>query len=198
MREIWKPVPGYETLYEVSNQGLVRSLDRMCLAGPGGCRRLTGQILKPKLCGRRLMVSLCRGGKAKLFSVAELVAKRFVRKYTVDRIVIHKDGDRRNCAASNLKLVSSKEIMKRRHATQQKNRVFESLPDEEWIDIKESPFVQVSSLKRLRIKPKSITVSESGWASICTPHGAIWVNVPDLTAKYFQEKPQRKKRRKSV
>ena len=28
LEEIWKPIPGYETLYEVSNLGRVRSLCR--------------------------------------------------------------------------------------------------------------------------------------------------------------------------
>ena len=28
MKELWQPVPGYEGLYEVSDQGRVRSLDR--------------------------------------------------------------------------------------------------------------------------------------------------------------------------
>ena len=34
MQEIWKPVVGWENLYEVSNLGNVRSLDRYVNIGP--------------------------------------------------------------------------------------------------------------------------------------------------------------------
>ena len=45
MEEIWKDIEGYEGLYQVSNLGRVRSLDRVDSKGRHKC----GQIMK--LCG---------------------------------------------------------------------------------------------------------------------------------------------------
>lgn len=41
--ENWKPVPGYEGCYEVSDRGSVRSLDRVARDG----KRLRGQAIAP-------------------------------------------------------------------------------------------------------------------------------------------------------
>lgn len=107
-QEIWKPVPGWEGLYEVSNRGAVRSL------------RGKGRILKPQ-----------RGSKGK--GRADAQYPRVVFKRTVDgehihervRVhrlvwsvfrgpipegleVNHKDLDRANAALSNLELLTRK------------------------------------------------------------------------------------------
>lgn len=49
MIEEWKPVPGYEEEYEVSNWGGVRSLDRRVpVRKDGSATRLAmGRVLKP-------------------------------------------------------------------------------------------------------------------------------------------------------
>jgi hypothetical protein len=44
--EVWKPVVGYEGLYEVSDQGRVRSLSRWSCEGRGR-RWIKGQVLAP-------------------------------------------------------------------------------------------------------------------------------------------------------
>jgi hypothetical protein len=44
-KEIWKPIPGYEGVYEVSNYGRVRSLDRYIKVKNSLCKR-NGKILK--------------------------------------------------------------------------------------------------------------------------------------------------------
>lgn len=44
--EIWKPIPGYEGQYEVSDQGRVRSLDRTITNSKGVTSRLTGRTLR--------------------------------------------------------------------------------------------------------------------------------------------------------
>ena len=49
--EEWRPVVGYEGLYEVSDHGRVRSLDRDCVyrrAGRAWRARYRGKILKPR------------------------------------------------------------------------------------------------------------------------------------------------------
>ncbi len=47
VQERWLPVPGYEGLYEVSDQGRVRSFDRYIKHWRGGNALLKGRILKP-------------------------------------------------------------------------------------------------------------------------------------------------------
>ena len=36
--ETWKAIPGYEGIYEISNQGRVRSLDRVAKNGVRSCK----------------------------------------------------------------------------------------------------------------------------------------------------------------
>ena len=45
-KEIWKPIKGYEGLYEVSNLGRVRSLDREIMCSNGAKHTHKGKILK--------------------------------------------------------------------------------------------------------------------------------------------------------
>lgn len=69
--EVWMKIEGYEGLYEVSNEGRVRSLNY----------RHTGEIriLKPAICyGGYLQVHLCKDGKKKFFKVHRLVANAFI------------------------------------------------------------------------------------------------------------------------
>ena len=44
--EIWKPIKNYEGLYEVSNMGRVKSLDRETIDSMGRKRCFKGKILK--------------------------------------------------------------------------------------------------------------------------------------------------------
>ena len=46
-KEYWKPVVGYEGLYEVSNWGRVKSIKRI-VNSPRGTRTVKERILKPK------------------------------------------------------------------------------------------------------------------------------------------------------
>lgn len=70
MSEVWKPVIGYESRYEVSNMGNVRSLNY----------RSTGKtrMLKPVTEGKGyLMVGLCCNQTMKWGKVHRLVASAF-------------------------------------------------------------------------------------------------------------------------
>ena len=80
--ERWLPVVGYEGLYEVSNHGRVRSLDRRILNSRGsGTRLIRGVMLKPAVCGwkrRYQFVYLRRDGLKKHCYVHRLVLEAFV------------------------------------------------------------------------------------------------------------------------
>lgn len=78
--ETWKPIPGYEGLYEVSDHGRVRSLDRRYIRADGIATRRRGRILKPVMNGSsKHQVYLCAPGeKQKPQLVHRLVLTAFV------------------------------------------------------------------------------------------------------------------------
>lgn len=80
-KETWKPVIGYENLYEVSNKGFVRSVDRI-VTYPNGksSRNFKGKLLKQCLNVKKNYygVRLSKQGKTKLWLVHQLVAAAFL------------------------------------------------------------------------------------------------------------------------
>ena len=100
-KEEWRPVKGYEGLYEVSNFGRVKSLNY----------NHTGKekILKPfKRKDGYLQVILCRNGKGKMFSVHRLVASAFLPNPNNLPQVNHKDEVKTNNCVSNLEFCDCK------------------------------------------------------------------------------------------
>ena len=70
--ENWKPVVGYEGLYEVSDLGRVKGVARV-VEGPNGSRLLKKRILKQsKDRNDYLTLTLCRDGKSKTRKVHQL------------------------------------------------------------------------------------------------------------------------------
>lgn len=73
--EIWKPVVGYEGMYEVSNRGKVRSIDRTNYRGS----RLKGVVLTQFRTPHGYMrVGLCKFGNTRTTLVHPLVLEAFV------------------------------------------------------------------------------------------------------------------------
>ena len=100
LNEQWKSVPGYEGIYEVSDQGRVRSLDRIDASG----NRRRGQDRKPvtKASGY-LKVDLCKDGRESAPSVHRLVLTAFVGPAPDGMETCHNDGNPTNNALSNLR-----------------------------------------------------------------------------------------------
>lgn len=109
--EVWKPVKGYEGLYEVSNHGRIRGLERIIVQKNGRTRRVEGKILTNTLSGNGYYsVCLSKDGKSYCFGVHVLVAHAFVPGYDKDNAneVNHKDENRLNNVPSNLEWCSRK------------------------------------------------------------------------------------------
>ena len=86
----WAAVAGYEGLYEVSNDGKVRSLR-------------IGRLLRPAPSSNGyLIVSLYRDGARKIRTVHSIVAEAFVPGRFEGAVVRHVDDDRHHNVASNL------------------------------------------------------------------------------------------------
>lgn len=116
MRELWKPVVGWEDLYEVSNMGRVRSKDHYGTTKNGVRRFCKGRVLKPVYESNnknRANVFLCDDGKMKRYRVARLVAMAWCDGFEEGLTVDHVDGNSLNDRADNLEWVSLKENMQR-------------------------------------------------------------------------------------
>lgn len=109
MQEIWKNVTEQEfsNLYQVSNMGRVRSLDRI---RPDGSF-YKGRVLKPRLTGSRYYyVTLSHGTNyQKRRYIHRLVALAFIENPMNKPQVSHKDENCLNNCASNLEWASAKE-----------------------------------------------------------------------------------------
>jgi len=87
--EMWKPIPGYEGYYEVSNLGRVRSLRG-------------GKLLK--LNGvRYIHVALQIDGVREDRSVHKLVLAAFVGPCPIGMLALHRDDVKKNNVLSNLR-----------------------------------------------------------------------------------------------
>lgn len=123
--ERWLPVPGFEGLYEVSDHGRVRSLDRIVLKravrnGPLIQTRRRGRVLKasPDTHGYP-MVTLCVDAVNKTTLVHQLVLKAFVGPRPDGHECRHLDGQRANPRLDNLCWGTPKQNSddKKRHGT---------------------------------------------------------------------------------
>ncbi|MBO7720014.1 NUMOD4 motif-containing HNH endonuclease [Candidatus Saccharibacteria bacterium] len=94
--EDWKPVVGFEGLYEVSNLGRVRSLPRNGTRKKGTIRQF-GNVAN----GYRAVL-LARFGEHKNALVHRLVAEAFIPNPQNKPCVNHIDGDKWNNAVDNL------------------------------------------------------------------------------------------------
>ena len=99
----WRPIPGYEGLYEISDLGLVRSLKRTVMRSNGSPMSIPGRIRKtPPNRGYPTLV-LHRGGFRENFAVHTLVALVFIGPRPPGTEVAHWDGDPSNPRLSNLR-----------------------------------------------------------------------------------------------
>lgn len=106
MKEIWKDVKGYEELYQVSNLGRVRSLDRL----DGANHRLKGSIMKGcEITGGYLGVTLYKNSVVSSKKIHRLVAEAFIPNSEHKPQVNHINEDKTNNMVSNLEWMTAKE-----------------------------------------------------------------------------------------
>lgn len=98
MKEIWKDIQGYKGLYQVSNLGRIKSLNRV----DGSNHRIYEKILKLKKRKNYLGVDLHQNGELRTYSVHRLVAQAFIPNPENKPQVNHIDEDKENNQVDNL------------------------------------------------------------------------------------------------
>ena len=113
--EEWKPIPGYEGLYEASTQGRIRSAEGKTTASARFPVRVWKQrILKPKVSKRKSghedqRVSLWKDGTEQTVLVSRLVAMTFLPAPFSSLTVNHINGNPMDNRVENLEWCTRKE-----------------------------------------------------------------------------------------
>lgn len=103
----WKDIKGYENIYQVSNTGEVKSLDRFVYCKSGYKRFIKGKILKIfKQNSGYYFVGLTKNNKTKQFLIHRLVAMTFIENCFKYPEINHKDGNKSNNNILNLEWCS--------------------------------------------------------------------------------------------
>lgn len=107
----WLPVANYEGLYEVSELGQIRSLDREVIGADGVVYPFKGSILscKPHITLNYPIVSLWKNNKGTTYYVHRLVCEAFYKIDPLRNEVNHIDGNRQNNHYLNLEWCTSQE-----------------------------------------------------------------------------------------
>lgn len=92
--EIWRPISGYEGLYEVSDKGRIRAQSQY--------RSWKTPISLTLMNTGYLRARLCKNGKGRGYSVHRLVAEAFIPNPDNLPLVNHKDEDKTNNCVENL------------------------------------------------------------------------------------------------
>jgi len=107
--EIWKPIKGYEGIYDVSNKGRIRSYSLL-----GKASNTKNELLIRKVRSNVFgyyIVDLRKNGKRETFLVHRLVAREFIPNTENKKQINHKNGIKTDNSVENLEWSTSKENM---------------------------------------------------------------------------------------
>lgn len=118
IKEIWKLIKGYEGLYEVSNLGRIKALEKR--VDKGKCHRAWKEhFLKYGIDNNGYFrTNLSKNGKNKTVKVHRIVAQTFIENPYNKKTVNHIDGNKQNNNITNLEWATQNENMK--HACENK------------------------------------------------------------------------------
>tara|TARA_R110000823_G_C15715225_1_gene478009 strand:- start:62 stop:580 length:519 start_codon:yes stop_codon:yes gene_type:complete len=119
MEEVFKDIPNYEGLYQVSNLGNVKSLDRVVIRSNGKTYTAKEKILKNNI-GSRFYYSVKLYNNKKIkksYKVHQLVAIAFLnhKPCGYDLVVNHKNFNKLDNRVVNLELVTQRENANHKH-----------------------------------------------------------------------------------
>ena len=107
--EIWKDIPNYEDYYQASNFGRIKSKDRYVNSNikhnDKALRK--GKLLKLNIKKNGyLSVDLSKNNRPKTMSVHRIIAKTFLKNYSDNLEVNHKNGIKTDNRLINLEMVT--------------------------------------------------------------------------------------------
>lgn len=111
MEEIWKDIPDYEGLYQVSNYGNVKSLSRKVSNGIN-YKFSKGKIIKQLInSSHYLYVFLHKNKVRKKYKIHQLVAMSFLNHIPYGNILVvdHIDNSKLNNRLDNLQIITQRE-----------------------------------------------------------------------------------------
>jgi hypothetical protein len=122
MKEQWKDIKGYESHYQVSNLGNVKSVCRLIKNSRYGNGVIKERYLKPAInCHGYVFVSLCLNGVSKSFRIHRLVAVAFIENSENKEQVNHINGIKSDNRLDNLEWSTRSENVL--HSYQKLNRI---------------------------------------------------------------------------
>ena len=180
--EIWKPLRGYEGLYEVSNKGRIKSLPRNYLRKRKGRKdhivKVKGKVLK-QCVGTTgyYIIRIRKDKKCKTKKVHRLIAKTFLPEIKGCNIVNHIDGNRLNNSIENLEWTthqgnSDNAIERGSIDMKGSKHYFAKLTEQDVIQIRElwrsGNYTQVEIANMFNVGRKNITkiVNRQRWTHI--------------------------------
>lgn len=117
MEEVWKDIAGYEGVYQVSNFGQVKTVERMVynpgVLGDGEYRKVPEKLKAHNLMRGYHCVSLCLNKRVKVYRIARLVMDAFGTPAPSEKHQItYLDGNKDNLCISNLAWMLPADVMK--------------------------------------------------------------------------------------
>lgn len=102
INEYYANIKGYENLYQISNYGTIKSIDKI-VRNKNGYRIIKGKILKPQIDKKGYYrIGLTKNHKQKFYLVHRLVAETFIPNVYNEPIINHKNGNKLDNHISNL------------------------------------------------------------------------------------------------